>query len=623
MAKESPYVIGRQPIFKETFNSEAEVRRNGGTPTGITFVNGIARFTSATSRIETNFSKNAVCSIRVIFKPTDFSRFQYLFQIGAAYCFFNQTSGTLVKSAGTIYVNGVATNVTTANTILDILITGITVTKSTIYKYIGWDTGAYALNGDLELLEIYQGTLSADEVKNLYENKRFKDLNVNHGEQLGSEITLPISVANGWSLSAEWSASDFIASYNNLGNGNLLSNAFTAYTGFVRFTITTTNTGRCAVVDQASNVISETATRTAGTYTFLVFATSATRIGIRAYSTYGAFSVTLISIKQVLVNSTKEILNVSADSGVVRNKYSGERYGAEYATPAVIYSSPGMVITSLNDPVYGVYSNISDATDVSPRFQTSASFYLINTKTYRVTVRLKGSGGLDYYNGSIYVNIAVASSSWATYTFDTLAYGNGILFQLNNRYSVIDFQCLSVKEVIPSVVNTAVSVVKQGDVNAMLFNGSTSKIDCGSYDTLVGDKTFVAWFNPTKTITSQYLISNGKLIIAYTSGGALVVYSDSVTGASTAAAIKNNVFQCLMVTRSSVGITNIYYNGILTGTANQSSGTPVAGTTNITIGNWTTVYSKIIGSNFRIIDGILTAQEINQLYHAEKYKYGL
>jgi len=47
MAKESPYGIDKRLIFRETFSSEAEVRRNGGTPVGVTFDKGVAVFSGA------------------------------------------------------------------------------------------------------------------------------------------------------------------------------------------------------------------------------------------------------------------------------------------------------------------------------------------------------------------------------------------------------------------------------------------------------------------------------------------------------------------------------------------------------------------------------------------------
>jgi len=57
----------------------------------------------------------------------------------------------------------------------------------------------------------------------------------------------------------------------------------------------------------------------------------------------------------------------------------------------------------------------------------------------------------------------------------------------------------------------------------------------------------------------------------------------------------------------------------------RNGGTPAAGTTNITIGNNSAASYTQDGtlSNPRIIDGILSTQEIANLFSAEKSQYGL
>ena len=80
----------------------------------------------------------------------------------------------------------------------------------------------------------------------------------------------------------------------------------------------------------------------------------------------------------------------------------------------------------------------------------------------------------------------------------------------------------------------------------------------------------------------------------------------------------------LAITRTSTGGANIYIDGVLSGTANQSSGTPVAGSTNTLIGGNASNYGhKGLIPSIRILNGILTAQEIAQMFSNEKDKYGL
>ena len=400
MAKESLYPIGRQPIWRETFESEDSVRRNGGVPSGVTFSNGAARLSGLISYIAVDHQIKGVYSVRLKCTLASFASLAYLLDfrtsgtVGTGFVFSAQTTGVITTSSGAVYINGIASSTLTLNRLLDIVISGMAIgsMKSTFNILSRFDPG-YAHGGaSIELFEIYSGTLTPDEVKNLYENKRYRELNV-----------------------------------NTLGR--------------------------------------------------------------------------------------KEILDVSADSGVVRNRLSG----------------------------------------------------------------------------------------------DTI---NGVT--------------------VPSVIPTAVSVVKQGDVLAMKFNGN-SKIDAGSYDPMTGDRTFIAWVQPDKydSITNlTSLFHNSQLqILIHNTNRYIYCTSNATTWAlGTAGSVPvSKVPKMIVVTRASGGATNIYINTVLNGTANQSSGIPVAGTTNLTIGNRSTGNMGFIGTidRPRIIDGILTPEEISQLYHSEKIKYGL
>lgn len=538
MAKESLYGIERRLVFRETFESEESVRRNGGVPTGVNFSNGSANFNGTTSLILKDLYLNVPISIRIKLKANSTidgnkrdiagnklsaGNYPALTFTGTTFAFYC-TAGTerifsgtysknvwydvvytLASGSQKLYVNGVADATTIAVNLFNFHLKCI--------GNIDSDLGvSRPFDGQIELLEIYSGTLTAQEVKNLYENKRHRELMPNKGEQLGADKLLPISDVNGWSTdSGVWSIGDVVMSYNNLVNSNVYSNSFASLSGLVKIVVTQVGTGRFAIVNQAGSALIGYETRPSGTYTFYYTASSITRIGLREYATYGAFSITEFSLKEVPVTSTKEILNISAINGVVRNKYSG----------------------------------------------------------------------------------------------DTI---NGVT--------------------VPSVVPTAVSVVKENDVLAMKFNGSTSKIDCGSYDTLVGDKTFVVWIGKILIELippgSYYTIfSNNNVLLRIRKNNRIVYFSSN--GFSTLAtgwAITGELFNQIIVTRTSVGIANIYINGILSGTANQSSGTPVAGS-NINIGYHPTHALKGYIDNPRIIDGILTPEEISQLYTNEKDKYGL
>ena len=182
-----------------------------------------------------------------------------------------------------------------------------------------------------------------------------------------------------------------------------------------------------------------------------------------------------------------------------------------------------------------------------------------------------------------------------------------------------------------AIVNTAVTSVRSGRVNAMSFNGASSggpKLNCGSYDTLIGDKTFIAWAKPMSLGGSNYgtIINNGRLKFYIPGANRIILESANSTAAFSAVnSLLFGRWYLIVATRTSVGTTNIYINGVLSGNANQSSDVPVAGVTNITIGNndagtgtWNSKLSQV-----RILNGILTAQEVNQIWTSEKAQFFL
>ena len=83
----------------------------------------------------------------------------------------------------------------------------------------------------------------------------------------------------------------------------------------------------------------------------------------------------------------------------------------------------------------------------------------------------------------------------------------------------------------------------------------------------------------------------------------------------------------VIITRTSTGLVNFYINGILSGAANQVSGTPIAGTTNMFVGAYVPSYADQLFkgqiNQVRIIKGILNAQECQQLFDNERHDYGI
>jgi hypothetical protein len=191
--KEAPNSPYAKLVFRETFNSEQSVRNNGGVPTDVTFEKGIASFNGTTSYIKYNKNLNGVYSVRIKSKNLNPSS-------SCTYIDFRNSSGTgvgyltggnlnLSASSGTAYVNGVATNVVNASS-SDIVITGITIKCFEIFLNTKYNLTNY-LDSDTDLFEIYQGTLTASEVKNLYDNDWNKEF-------ISSNLLLDYDSTNGY-----------------------------------------------------------------------------------------------------------------------------------------------------------------------------------------------------------------------------------------------------------------------------------------------------------------------------------------------------------------------------------------------------------------------------------------
>lgn len=169
----SPY---SKLVFRETFRDESSVRKNGGNPTNVTFSNGVGSFN--TSKINYNLPLNGTYSVRIKFKPSAFTN-NFLFDAqgtnedGTGFIQLNRTTGIITKSSGTIYINGAKAAGSLLNVSNDLIMTGMSLIQGSgeNLTLIG---SRYTNNlmyvGDIDLVEIYQGTLTASEVANLYNN---------------------------------------------------------------------------------------------------------------------------------------------------------------------------------------------------------------------------------------------------------------------------------------------------------------------------------------------------------------------------------------------------------------------------------------------------------------------
>lgn len=168
-------------VFRETFNDEFSVRANSGVPTDVTFENGVGSFNGTSSKVNYNLYLDGVYSIRFIVNFTDFTDNRCLFDCrgtasdGTGYV-YGIIGETVSAPSGTVYVNGNAGINLTVSTRIEIIISGITLIEGngankTVIGVNRSNTSEHL--GTLDLVEIYNYTLSAEEVSNIYNNSRF------------------------------------------------------------------------------------------------------------------------------------------------------------------------------------------------------------------------------------------------------------------------------------------------------------------------------------------------------------------------------------------------------------------------------------------------------------------
>ncbi|MDD4805098.1 MAG: hypothetical protein PHN69_08225 [Candidatus Pacebacteria bacterium] len=188
MTKEAPNSPYNKLVFREPFNDEATVRKNGGTPTNVTFENGVGSFNGKSSKINYNFNLNGTYSVRIKVKNLayteayasliDFRNSTGTDTVGYVYTGSAYGTKSLKVNSGTIYVNGVISSTYTGVND-EIVVTGMTVVSIRALIGVSKNFTTYFTSGFYDLVEIYEGTLTASEVANLYNNTWNKELSPN------------------------------------------------------------------------------------------------------------------------------------------------------------------------------------------------------------------------------------------------------------------------------------------------------------------------------------------------------------------------------------------------------------------------------------------------------------
>ena len=651
--KESILKTDKNIVFRETFGSEDLVRANGGMLLGIgtfptNFTNGTLTFNNASNCLNYAVALKGTYSVRIRYASAFIGKSSLpivdfrdngsntAVKTGLIY---GNTPTLLSPSSGTAYINGVASTTLSADT-REIVISGITL--DSLYIILGRFSGSssYWDGNTWELLEIYNGTLTANEVKNLYEQRQNREI-YNHLGQLDTTTDASFVV------SASLPPDTFVTSGNNvtsvISDGSSIAGFYSTVLASagaigdfyrVRFTAVRTSGNLTFVLagtpDTISGAVSDNYTiATSGDYDFYIRRSSASS-GYPTFFSAAAYnlSITNFRINKAVVNPISEILRVDARNGVISNKYTGSTTGTELGSVLTLWSKSGTVTDSGN------------AVQFVPA-QTNYIYKSIGSVNKRYLIAIKASSTANGDTIRVYQG-ATAGATAVTLTTSPITYtaiitdtsSSTMYIQGLTGSGTVTVELISIQEIIPAVTPTAVSVVRSGNVYAMDFNGTTSKIDCGSYDTLVGDKTLVAWINPRGPgETAGRIIDNAQFAVNVVAGVTTVdrirftrnYYASFVDAANNSLLYSGYKWTMLVITSTSTGISNIFYNAVLNGTANQAGGTPTVSSNSICIGNRVNADRTFDGqiSNVRIYDGILSTQEIAQLYQSEKGLYNL
>ncbi|MCK9370681.1 LamG domain-containing protein [Candidatus Dojkabacteria bacterium] len=236
----------------------------------------------------------------------------------------------------------------------------------------------------------------------------------------------------------------------------------------------------------------------------------------------------------------------------------------------------------------------------------AAQNLITNLKYYRCTgwARTDGSGvAAHVYIGGVSLGVVASTNTW-TY-FDKVSQGTTGWFTLvslggaDTNYTEWDDVTLQEVDFLTENLGTGSDVkvgdsglygVTQAPYNGFVYDGANSYLDCGSDVVGTSAGTFAALVNLTGVGEGARgrIFDNGKFffLVNVSANMNVGLSSDGATYAFSATnSLSLGNWNTVIGTRTGAGATNLYVNGVLSGTANQSSGTPVAGTTNLIIGN--------------------------------------
>lgn len=333
-------------------------------------------------------------------------------------------------------------------------------------------------------------------------------------------------------------------------------------------------------------------------------------------------------------------LNVISDVSIVG--YDGPIYGMYIIGNIIYHRAKGLSfdasINWVRDTNWHTYTVCRNDINVTIFFDGiliktltnyNLSYCLINSIGATNTGTAQLNGSIEYIKiWNRQLTASEVKNNYTGKTYRALPYKSTTLFHINSDNGII--RDLTGKTV-PVATNVALPKIGS-NINVMKFNGSSGNINLGS-QALLGDITFMGWVNNISRGEGNLgnIINNGQFVF-YISNTANNYFTFSRNNninviSNTINSLKLGNTQFLCITSTSTGITNFYIGNknnppTLSGTANQSAGTPVAGTT-CYLGNRAEDDRTLNGwlNDVRLDQSILTLEEVTQYWSSTRIKY--
>ena len=423
-------------------------------------------------------------------------------------------------------------------------------------------------------------------------------------------------------------------------------------TGYLYYSGTTTLEATSGTVYVNGNV-----STTTGTSTKEIVVSG---ISINAKTIYVGCRNTLANFVTASISEI-EIYNRSLSSAEIKNLYDGVAHKDLVANQAEVLGSE--LITNQADREFTndtgfwgrnsgmtIADNVCHFTNATSGLPFYRNGFLTVGKQYKVSYEIKNyvAGkirltGVSYYeagqttNGTntLYFIADVANLVWLTSGTTTLDLDNVSVKEVLSASTplLIDFNSTAGQIIDKrgnTITNTATTAKRAGSIFSADFNGSTSKLNFGNIDGLTGDITICGWVKARGIGENNggTILDNTKFLLQTVVTNRLLFSSDySVSAYTATGAFLYNKYYFVCITRTSSGVTNFYLGDsktppTISGTANQSSGTPVNGLS-IIVGNRASQVATWNGliPQIRIYKSILTQADFTRIWQSTVNNY--